>query len=111
MRPPHKPTSRAINDGPAKFVDANRGADANDGSKDAPWRSINHAIAQIAAGETLYLRGGTYYEHVYLGRVGREDAPITIRSYPGEIAIIDGGRWPAVSARRRRACLSLETFR
>ena len=32
-----------------------------------------------------------YYEKASLSRSGTEEAPITIRSYPGELAIIDGG--------------------
>src|SRR5690242_8996470 len=91
MRPPHKPTSRALADGPGKFVDAKNGSDANAGTKQSPWRSVGHALEQCVAGDTLYLRAGVYHEHLYVARQGREDAPITIRSYPGEVGIIDGG--------------------
>lgn len=86
-----KASNRPLGQGPAKFVDARRGDDAADGSEARPWHSINRALMSLAAGETLYLRGGVYYEQVRIALVGRPDAPITIRSYPGEQATIDGG--------------------
>jgi hypothetical protein len=77
--------------GPAHFVDAVRGDDSNDGSEKTPWKTINHAMPLLNPGDTLYLRGGIYHENVYCAVAGKADAPITIRSYPGERAIIDGG--------------------
>ncbi|MGE0609689.1 MAG: hypothetical protein AB7O62_21545 [Pirellulales bacterium] len=85
------PSDRARDDGPAYFVDAVKGDDSHAGGEDSPWKSINHALLQLKAGDTLYLRGGVYYENVYCAVVGKPDAPITIRSFPGEQAVIDGG--------------------
>jgi hypothetical protein len=84
-------SNRAKAEGPAKFVDAGKGNDANDGSEARPWRTLAHAVPQLAAGDTLYLRGGTYYETVTVANKAAADAPITIRAYPGELAIIDAG--------------------
>ncbi|MGD9496879.1 MAG: DUF1565 domain-containing protein [Armatimonadota bacterium] len=78
-------------DGPAHFVDARRGNDRAPGTQQRPWRTINHALEQLQPGDTLYLRSGTYFESVYCSVEGLPDAPITIRSYPGEQAVIDGG--------------------
>jgi hypothetical protein len=80
--------NRPLAAGPAKFVDANKGNDDAAGTEQAPWKSLTHAVKQLKPSDTLYLRGGTYYEHVTI-----EHAPalITIRGYPGELAIIDGG--------------------
>jgi hypothetical protein len=91
LRPLPTASSRPLEKGPANFVDAQRGDDANDGTESKPWRTINHALNRITAGQTLYLRGGTYFENVYCAVAGKPDAPITIRSYPGEFATIDGG--------------------
>lgn len=77
--------------GPARFVDPAKGADENPGSKEQPWKTLRHALRQLNPGDTLYLRGGTYYERPVLSRSGTEDAAITIRGYPGETAVIDGG--------------------
>lgn len=91
MRPLPTPSSRSLDKGPACHVDPQRGSDSNDGSESAPWKTIAHGICQVPLGGTLYLRGGVYYENVRIGRVARAGAPITIRSYPGELAVIDGG--------------------
>lgn len=85
------PAKRPFDKGPAFFVDAAKGDNKNDGSEKAPWRTVNHGLKRLKAGDTLYLRGGIHHENVYCAVSGRKDAPITIRSYPGEQAIIDGG--------------------
>lgn len=91
MRPLPAPSSRSRGKGPAWFVDASRGRDDHPGTAAAPWKTVARGLQQVSAGDTLYLRGGVYYENLYIARVGRTGAPITIRSYPGEIAAIDGG--------------------
>lgn len=90
LRNPPAVSQRALPTGPAFYVDAAKGDDRGAGTKDAPWRTVRHAIDRLKPGDTLLLRGGTYYENVYLALQGRADAKITIRSYPGEQAIIDG---------------------
>jgi hypothetical protein len=77
----HPPANRPMGEGPARFVDAARGDDSAAGNKQAPWKSVQHAVRQLSPGDTLYLRGGTYYENVYI---------VPLRSYPGEVAILDG---------------------
>lgn len=91
LRPLPEPSSRPLAPGPGSYVDAAKGSDANDGSRERPWRTLTHAVKQLQAGDTLYLRGGTYYEHVRLTKSGHPDKPITIRSFPGELVILDGG--------------------
>lgn len=91
MRPLPRPSSRPLQHRRAFFVDARHGNAVNIGSENEPWRTIGEALHHIAPGDTLYLRDGVYYENVHLRRVGQADAPITLRSYPGELAIIDGG--------------------
>src|SRR5262245_41041599 len=61
MRPMPQPSGRAFADGASKFVDANRGDDAAAGTEQAPWSTLRHAVRQLNPGDTLYLRGGTYY--------------------------------------------------
>ena len=91
MRPLPAPSSRPKARGPAYFVDTARGSDKATGTEAAPWKTLQHAVNQLKPGDTLYLRGGTYYERVRLSCAGTYDAPITVRSYPGELAVIDGG--------------------
>ncbi|MDA1165357.1 MAG: right-handed parallel beta-helix repeat-containing protein [Planctomycetota bacterium] len=91
MRPLPTASARPLSDAPAFFVDAKKGNDGNDGSQKQPWKTIQHAIPRLQPGQTLYLRGGTFYEHVDGVVSGEERKPITLRSFPGELAIIDGG--------------------
>lgn len=90
LRPLPEAADRPIAAGPAFFVDATNGDDANDGSKTAPWRTVTHAFEQLRAGDTLLLRDGVYYERLYCSLAGTAKRPITVRSYPGELAVIDG---------------------
>jgi hypothetical protein len=93
--PPTRPlpasSSRPLTDGRHLFVDPVRGDDAADGSQARPWRTLAHAVGQLEPGDTLCLRGGTYYEHVTLSDSGTPQQAITLRAYPGELAVIDGG--------------------
>ncbi len=91
LRPLPQPVKAPLATGPKRFVDATRGNDAGTGTEGAPWKSLAHATRQLQPGDTLYLRGGTYYEKVALTRSGTTNAPVTIASYPGELAVIDGG--------------------
>lgn len=91
LRKAPPPAARIMAQGPALFVDAKNGNDADKGSKDSPWKTLRHAVNHLKAGDTLYLRGGTYYETLALRLVGTKEAPITLRSFPGEQAVLDGG--------------------
>src|SRR5882757_182314 len=42
------------------YVAPTGGSDANAGSLIAPFGTISHAITVAGAGDTIYLRGGTY---------------------------------------------------
>lgn len=89
MRPLPTPSSRPLASGPAKYVDAARGDDAANGAKTAPWKTLAASLKKLKPGDTLYLRGGTYFEAVTVELEGTAQAPITIRAMPGEVAIID----------------------
>ena len=84
-------SSRPMEKGPALFVDAARGDDRHDGTQDKPWKTVAHALAKLKPGDTLYLRGGRYYETVDLTVSGTAEKLITVRAYPGELAILDSG--------------------
>jgi hypothetical protein len=92
MRPLPLPATQPLPKGTTYFVDAVKGNDRNDGSEARPWKSIQHGQRRLRPGETLCLRGGTFYEKVRLTSSGTAQAPIVIASYPGEIAVIDSGQ-------------------
>ena len=58
--------------------------------------TLEEAVIQAEAGEAVYLREGVYTTgEIDLPHSGAAGAPITLTSYPGETAILDGGD-PAV---------------
>ena len=58
------------------------GDDEASGSEETPWKTLSVATKRLAAGDTLILEDGTYYESniVLFRNGGREDAPITVTS-------------------------------
>ena len=66
------------------------GNDANPGTQSRPWRTIQHAADTLVAGDTVYIRAGTYRERVAPQHSGSEGNLITYAAYPGESATIDG---------------------
>jgi hypothetical protein len=92
MRPLPQPSKTPLDRAsPARFVDAAKGDDGAAGTEQAPWKTLRQALRQLRPGDTLYLRGGTYYERLTIRAAGEKGRPITVRSYPGELAVIDGG--------------------
>ena len=68
----------------------------NSQDTDGPWRTIQHAATQTGPGDTIYVRGGTYHEWVWLesSDSGTEAAPKTFAAYPGETPTLDGAVYP-----------------
>lgn len=73
------------------YIVSLQGDDRNPGTEERPWRTLAHAVARLKPGDTLLVRGGTYFEQVSVNVSGTPEAPITIQSYPGERAVIDSG--------------------
>src|SRR3954463_13132496 len=90
MRPLPTANDRPLAQGHAVYADP-KGDDAQAGTKEKPWKTLAHALKQLQPGDVLYLRGGTYYEALAIRTSGTKEMPITIRSAPGELAIIDAG--------------------
>lgn len=72
--------------------DSNNGLFATyQSGQDGPWQTIGYAATQLEAGDTLYVRGGTYYEsNITFANSGTASAAITLTNYAGETVIIDG---------------------
>ena len=61
------------------------------GGDDGPWATLQHAARTMAAGDTAYVRAGTYYEAgITFAHAGLPGAPITLAAYETEEVIIDG---------------------
>jgi hypothetical protein len=72
------------------YVDP-RGSSSGNGSLANPW-DLQTALAHppvVQPGDTIWLRGGTYNGLYNSKLTGAESAPIIIRSFPGEWAVID----------------------
>ncbi len=66
------------------------GNDSWAGTLDQPLRTIQKGVDLAAAGQTVYVREGTYVEQVIISNSGTSTSPITISAYPGETPVIDG---------------------
>ncbi len=63
----------------------------NDGSILQPWASLNFALTQVTAGDSINLRKGSYHEKITKGSIsGTALKPIIIQSYKGEKVTFDG---------------------
>lgn len=89
------------------FVDtANPNAsDNNPGTAAQPWKTINKPNQVLAAGDTVYIKAGTYTTFVAPTRSGTSVAPITYRNYSNDLVTVqnttygvhlDGKSWITV---------------
>ncbi len=71
---------------------SNAGNDDAVGSTTAPWASLNKANATMAAGDTLYVRAGTYsgVSSITWSKSGTADDPVVVSAYPGEHPLFNG---------------------
>ncbi len=74
------------------------GNDSGDGSYDSPWFNLQKAVDAAVAGDTIILRGGTYYPTmmkdgtkttVRITTSGTTAKRITIKNYPDEAPILN----------------------
>lgn len=74
----------------ATYYVATTGNNANDGSETTPWLTVKKAVDTMVAGDTTYIRSGTYIEtaEVRFTRSGSSSAPIRLANYPGETPVI-----------------------
>lgn len=84
------PVDAAAFSGP--FYVAPDGSNANPGTRERPWRTIQHAANRLRAGQTVYIRTGIYRERVRPKFSGARGRMISYRAYPGELPTIDGAR-------------------
>jgi hypothetical protein len=87
------PLAKVQSKGPEWYV-APEGNSLGEGTLDSPW-DLPTALAggpsrsQVKPGDTIWLRGGLYAGTFVSTLTGMPEAPIIVRQYPGERAIID----------------------
>jgi hypothetical protein len=74
-----------------QFFVSPTGSASGNGSINSPWdlqTALNHPSA-VQPGDTIWVRGGTYTGNYSASLVGTNNAPIIVRNYNGERAILD----------------------
>ena len=66
------------------------GNDNNPGTIGLPFRTIQKCATVAVAGDTCFIRAGTYRETVTVARSGTQGKPITFTPYAGETVTISG---------------------
>jgi hypothetical protein len=82
-----------LSTGQAFYVSASGGSDANPGTIDQPWQTLQKAFDVLEPGQIAYLRAGTYGAFCSastFARAGTLASPITVQGYPGERAVLHG---------------------
>jgi len=65
------------------FVDQNNPSanDQNTGTSSSPWKTITKANQTLAAGDTVYIKAGTYNSYIAPARSGTSSMRITYKNY------------------------------
>ncbi|MBN2413567.1 right-handed parallel beta-helix repeat-containing protein, partial [candidate division KSB1 bacterium] len=71
------------------YVNQSTGNDANDGSQESPWKTVDFGLGLLTPGDVLNLSAGTYQPIAGIPG-GGPGLPITIKSVDGEKAVING---------------------
>ncbi len=69
--------------GAEMYVSNSGNNDTGNGSEEAPFQTVSHALTQVADGDSIILRGGSYSEDLDI-----RTPNLTIMSYPGEWAVV-----------------------
>ncbi|HZY26210.1 MAG TPA: SwmB domain-containing protein, partial [Bacteroidales bacterium] len=77
----------------ATYYIAPNGSDSNPGTLTQPFFTLNKAWTVVAAGDIIYMRGGTYNYGTVMnslsGKSGTSGNTIKVWAYPGEYPVID----------------------
>jgi hypothetical protein len=64
------------------------GNDADAGTLERPWRTIQKALDSLEPGQRVLVHGGIYEEDLVVARAGTPEAPITIAAQSGESVVL-----------------------
>jgi len=83
------------------YVNAINGNDQNPGTLSQPWETITKANSTLKAGDTVFIRGGTYKgQQIYPKNNGTANNRITYQNYNDEIVTISDTDTPLVLSNR-----------
>ena len=83
------PESKVSAAGTTYYV-AKNGSDSNPGTESQPWLTLKKAADSLVAGDTVYVKAGTYKEQLAPSHSGSSGAWITYKANPGDTVTIDG---------------------
>jgi hypothetical protein len=99
---------------------ATNGDDTNPGTLAQPFATIQKAADTMSAGDTCYIRGGSYHEEAVIDNLdGTSGNPITFTNYNGETVTFDGTKaltdigstgWTQYSGNIYRTTLNQDTW-
>ncbi|GAB4388047.1 MAG: hypothetical protein Kow0025_05070 [Thermodesulfovibrionales bacterium] len=74
------------------YVDTNNAgaSDSNPGTASQPWKTISKANQTLRAGDTVYIKAGTYNTYIAPSYSGTAAARITYRNYGNDVVTISG---------------------
>jgi len=75
---------------PSVYYVSSRGENSNSGSRERPFQTIQKAADVMVAGDTCFVRGGTYREMVKLKKSGTANSPIHFIAQPAGETTISG---------------------
>ena len=77
------------------YIDRNHAiaSDNNTGTIDRPWKTITKANQTLKAGDTVYIKGGTYSSYINPSRFGTASNRITYRNYGTDVVAISGAAY------------------
>jgi hypothetical protein len=78
-----------------KYYVSPDGDDGGPGTLDFPWATVEKGLTSLEAGDTLYLREGTYVERIKDPDVsdGTSSSPISVQAFRGERPVVKGLFW------------------
>jgi len=74
----------------AEYYVSKTGNDSNPGTEAQPWKTIQKAANTLVAGDSVFIKAGTYHERVRPQNSGTAGKYITYTSYPNDTVVIDG---------------------
>ncbi|MFA7157997.1 MAG: right-handed parallel beta-helix repeat-containing protein [Kiritimatiellia bacterium] len=85
-------TTAAKGSEPKNYFVSTNGSDSASGlSREAAWKTIQHAANTVRPGDTILLCSGEYTGRIFFPITGEKGRPITVKAVPGEKAVIVAG--------------------
>jgi len=71
-----------------EFYVSSKGDDGAVGSREAPWRTLEHAVSQLRPNTVIYLDKGSYFGPVVVETHATAEAPAALRAVAGREVIV-----------------------